>query len=44
MESLQKALDEVIAKKKEEDVLKEPKKLEIEGDLQVIESIKNSIA
>lgn len=44
MESLQKALDEVIAKKKEEDVLKENKKLEIEGDLQVIESIKNSIA
>lgn len=43
-ESLQKALNEVIQRKKEEDILKERKKIEIEEDIRLIEEIQKSIA
>lgn len=43
MESLQKALDEVIEKKKIEDANKESEKLEIEDDIRLIEEVKNNL-
>lgn len=43
MESLQKALNEVIEKKKEEDTKKENKRIEIEEDIRLVEEVKNSL-
>ena len=43
MESLQKALDEVIEKKKIEDANKESEKFEIEDDIRLIEEVKNNL-
>lgn len=44
MESLQKALDEVIAKRKEEETKKENKKIEIQDDIRLVEEVRRLIS